>query len=64
MEATNARTLLSLKSTDKLITRRVWNPQKGESPIKTPSAMENAFVRLLPSLSKTSSCMNLLKLFF
>lgn len=64
LEATKANTLFNLKRTDKLMTSKVWNPQKGERPIKTPRAMEKAFVRLLPSLSSTSSFKNLLKLFF
>lgn len=63
-EATKASTLFSLKSTAKEMVSRVWKPQNGENPINTPSAMENALVRLLPSLSRTSSFINLLKLFF
>ena len=60
----NAKVLFSLKSTAKAMTIKVWKPQKGAIPQKTPKAREKAFVCSGKLISKISSLMNCLIFFF
>ena len=62
-EKMKARNLFRLKTAAKERVKMVWNPQKGDTPIKIPNAMESALVLLLPSVSKIFSLKNLLKPF-
>ncbi len=63
-EARKAITLLSLNKVAKVKSRMVWNPQKGEIPIKIPKAIAADFLKLESLLSKMSSKKNFLKPFF
>ena len=49
-EKAKEMTLFNLRIEDKTKTSTVWNPQKGEIPIKTPNAIENDFFILLSLL--------------
>ena len=62
-EKMSDKNLLSLKIAAKEIAKTVWNPQKGDKPIKIPRAIEKALFLLLPSVSKMFSLKNLLKPF-
>lgn len=59
-EKTKDKNLFSLKTVANESAKTVWNPQKGETPIKIPKAIESAFVLLSPSLSKIFSLKSLL----
>ena len=59
-ENTNVRNLFSLKTVANESAKTVWNPQKGETPIKIPKAIESALLLLSPSLSKIFSLKSLL----
>ena len=59
-ENTNVRNLLSLKTVANESAKTVWNPQKGETPMKIPKAIESALVLLSPSFSKIFSLKSLL----
>src|SRR5690606_37214770 len=56
--------LFHLKTVDKKIDRNVCPPHTGTIPIKTPNAIESAFISLESFVCKTSSFINCLKLFF
>ena len=58
-ENTNVRNLFSLKTVANESAKTVWNPQKGETPIKIPKAIESALLLLFPSLSKIFSLKSL-----